>query len=148
MSIFAKAKKAKENKKGFTLVELIVVIVILAILAALLVPALLKWIDKAREKQVVIDGRTAYLAAQTVASEEYGSNNTLDTTVSFDSTTTGDSVGARMAELTDSTNTYSATATFKDNKIDVFVYNDSTLGYTATLKVVDGQGTWTTVKNP
>ena len=35
-SIFEKAKRAKENKKGFTLVELIVVLVILAILAAIL----------------------------------------------------------------------------------------------------------------
>ncbi|MCR1840465.1 type II secretion system protein [Murimonas intestini] len=71
-SIFAKAKKARENKKGFTLVELIVVLVILAILAAILVPALLGWIDKAKEKQIVLNARTAYLAAQTLASEEYG----------------------------------------------------------------------------
>ena len=41
----------KTNNKGFTLVELIVVLVILAILAAILVPALLGYIDKAREKQ-------------------------------------------------------------------------------------------------
>ena len=41
-------KKLKE-KKGFTLVELIVVLVILAILAALLIPALTKYIDKAKE---------------------------------------------------------------------------------------------------
>ncbi len=72
MSLFAKAKKARENKKGFTLVELIVVLVILAILAAILVPALLGWIDKAKEKQIVLDARSAYLAAQTLASEEYG----------------------------------------------------------------------------
>lgn len=70
-SIFEKAKRAKENKKGFTLVELIVVLVILAILAAILVPALLGWIDKAKEKQVVLEGRVVLMAAQTVASEEY-----------------------------------------------------------------------------
>ena len=38
----------ERNNKGFTLVELIVVLVILAILAAILVPALLGYIDKAR----------------------------------------------------------------------------------------------------
>lgn len=61
----------KENKKGFTLVELIVVLVILAILAAILVPALLGWIDKAKEKQILLDARNAYIAAQEVISEDY-----------------------------------------------------------------------------
>ena len=37
----------KNNRKGFSLVELIVVLVILAILAALLIPALLGYIDRA-----------------------------------------------------------------------------------------------------
>lgn len=71
MSIFAKAKKARENKKGFTLVELIVVIVILAILAAILVPALLGWIDNAREKQLVLNANNLQKAAQAMASEKY-----------------------------------------------------------------------------
>ena len=74
MNLFAKAKAAKEkrgSKKGFTLVELIVVLVILAILMAILVPSLVKWIDKAKDKQILIDARTAYLAAQTLASEHY-----------------------------------------------------------------------------
>lgn len=70
-SIFARAKKARESKKGFTLVELIVVLVILAILAAILVPALLGWIDKAKEKQIVLEARNAYLACQEVTSEDY-----------------------------------------------------------------------------
>lgn len=61
----------KKDNKGFTLVELIVVIVILAILAALLVPALVGWIDKAREKSYAVEARTAYLAAQTLVSENY-----------------------------------------------------------------------------
>ena len=47
-------KKKMENK-GFTLVELIVVLVILAILAAILVPALLGYIDRAKEKQYVLN---------------------------------------------------------------------------------------------
>ena len=78
MSIFAKAKKAKENKKGFTLVELIVVLVILAVLAAILVPALLGWIDKAKEKQYVLEARNITLAAQAVAVERYSKLNAED----------------------------------------------------------------------
>ena len=63
----------KKNNKGFTLVELIVVLVILAILAAILVPALLGWIDKAREKSTMSNAEAAYVAAQGLATEYYGS---------------------------------------------------------------------------
>ena len=53
MKLMERIKKAKENKKGFTLVELIVVLVILAILAAILLPTLTGYIDKANEKKAV-----------------------------------------------------------------------------------------------
>ena len=66
----------KTNNKGFTLVELIVVLVILAILAAILVPALLGYIDKAREKQVTTNAEAAYVAAQALATEYYGKTAT------------------------------------------------------------------------
>ena len=68
----------KRNDKGFTLVELIVVLVILAILAAILVPALLGYIDKAREKQITTNAEAAYVAAQAKATEFYGKNLTAD----------------------------------------------------------------------
>ena len=70
----------KNNNKGFTLVELIVVLVILAILAAILVPALLGWIDKAREKQVTTNAEAAYIAAQALATEYYGITAPADLT--------------------------------------------------------------------
>ena len=63
-----------KDKKGFTLVELIVVLVILAILAAILVPALLGYIDKAREKQITTNAHAAYVATQAILDEEYGLN--------------------------------------------------------------------------
>ena len=64
-------KKLKKNKKkGFTLVELIVVLVILAILAALLIPALTGYINKAKEKSITAETRSAVMAAQTLVDEE------------------------------------------------------------------------------
>ena len=68
-------KKFKNDNKGFTLVELIVVLVILAILAAILVPALLGYIDEAKQKQIVLEGKSVYTAAQAVASEMYAKDD-------------------------------------------------------------------------
>ena len=62
-----------KKRGGFTLVELIVVLVILAILAALLIPALIGYIDKSKRDQVVAETRMLHEAVQTVASEAYGS---------------------------------------------------------------------------
>ena len=64
-------KKLKKDNKGFTLVELIVVIVILAILAAILVPALLGYIDKAKQQQAVLNAKSALTAAQAEMSTLY-----------------------------------------------------------------------------
>ena len=61
----------KKDQNGFTLVELIVVLVILAILAALLVPALLGYIDKAKEAKYLEEARSIYTAIQAVNDENY-----------------------------------------------------------------------------
>ena len=67
-----RANNSKKNKSlGFTLVELIVVLVILAILAAILIPALLGWIDKARKKQDLLEAKNCLTAAQAEFSSAY-----------------------------------------------------------------------------
>ena len=66
------------RKKGFTLVEVIVVLVILGILAAILVPALLGWIDKARNQDAILECRSVVMAAQGKVAEIYAKNSRLD----------------------------------------------------------------------
>ena len=73
----------KNNNKGFTLVELIVVLVILAILAAILVPALLGYIDRAREKQYVLNAKSALTATQAEFTALYGEGKDLVSSNAF-----------------------------------------------------------------
>jgi prepilin-type N-terminal cleavage/methylation domain-containing protein len=61
----------KKKNQGFTLVELIVVLVILAILAAILVPALLGYIDRAKQQQIVLNAKSCLTAAQAEMSSMY-----------------------------------------------------------------------------
>lgn len=140
MSFFARAKKAKENKKGFTLVELIVVMVILVILAAILVPALTKWIDKAREKQIVVDARTAYLAAQTLGSEAYGTGASGAEEIRGAVT---DEAILDLAELKDKGTI--ATLTYDDTgKVIAFAFTEN--GVTVQLNGIEtGTPSWSTV---
>ena len=69
-------KLGKSSKKGFTLVELIVVIVILAVLAAMLVPALVGYIDRAKKEKDYQAASVVYAAAQAAITEAYG-NGTI-----------------------------------------------------------------------
>ena len=51
---------------------------IAGILAAILVPALLGYIDRAKDNQDILNARTLYTSAQTVASEYYGKDKIIN----------------------------------------------------------------------
>lgn len=110
--------KMRNNKKGFTLVEVIVVLVILAILAAVLIPSLTGYIDKANEKVAIAECRSAVMAAQTLASEQYGEKKTAPAVTDTDI--------QKLAEVTGT-----STITWNSFKVATLTYV-STNGYTVT----------------
>lgn len=118
-------RKLKENKKkGFTLVELIVVLVILAILAALLIPALVGYIDRAKEKQIISETRSCVMAAQTIADEEYAKNGKSIKDIDQVGDTAADTAGAAVIELAD-VKDGSVTFTTKKGKVDELTYTNA-----------------------
>jgi type IV pilus assembly protein PilA len=68
-------KLRKNSKKGFTLVEIIVVLVIIAILLAALAPVMIGWINDARDRAAMAEGRTVLVAAQSVLTEAVSMNH-------------------------------------------------------------------------
>ena len=146
-------KKLRKDNKGFTLVELIVVLVILAILAAILVPALLGYIDDARNKQLQLHGKSVYTAAQTAASKMYAkykipSENQADFIAEV----------KRLSEIstfTDSTNTTTKAYILfvKDANDPKSEYVVSNVIYTedgkvfVTMKSSSGKDAWNTEDN-
>ena len=58
-------KKAKENKKGFTLAELLIVVAIIAVLVAISIPIFTSQLEKAREATDLANIRAAYAEACT-----------------------------------------------------------------------------------
>lgn len=148
MKFFRNMYQKSKEQKGFTLVEMIVVLVIIAILAAITIPALLKYIDKAKDKQLVINARTAYLAAETAASEAYAANKTIasGSSITFGNNSGTDGTGfiKNAEDLTGiEKSKYTCTVTFGDKwKIKSVVYDDLGKSKKATLNLTSSSTEW------
>ena len=66
------------NKKGFTLVELLAVIVILAVLILLALPAVLRTMERARDRAFITEANTIIRAAETARAEHEMTATFLD----------------------------------------------------------------------
>ena len=68
-------KKAKENKKGFTLAELLIVVAIIAVLVAISIPIFNSQLEKSREATDMANIRAAYAEVQAAALAEETTGN-------------------------------------------------------------------------
>ena len=142
-------KKMKNDNKGFTLVELIVVLVILAILAAILIPALLGYIDEAKNKQLEIHGKSVYTAAQAVASKMYAKNaEPASSTTEMDGSNANSKYFEDEVVKISELSTFAATAT---NVKAVVTFGDTGTKKAYTVQSVayteDNGNTWIEWKN-
>lgn len=144
MKMMNRLKKMKENKKGFTLVELIVVLVILAILAAMLVPALLGYIDRAREGKYNEEIHSIYTAMQVLEDEAYakapGTHSDYDATNGYKKL---DDI-VSPTDVTGLSNVTYNEGTYSDAKKHEF---HTIKGFTVTFKSQDGSTVTATMDN-
>lgn len=76
-------KKAKKNKKGFTLAELLIVVAIIAVLVAISIPIFSTQLEKSRDAVTVSNLRAAYAeaSAEYLTSSSAGDGASIDKTI-------------------------------------------------------------------
>lgn len=146
MNIFKQKLKKNNNKKGFTLVEIIVVLVILAILAAAAVPTMLGFVEDSKGKAEIANARAAYIACQSIATEEFASGAATKSltvgatpgtyTIAATEGTAGDTNAPKLNKMlgADMTGAKVTPTIDANGKVTTIVYVDSDNKYKVTIK--------------
>lgn len=81
-------RKAKNNKKGFTLAELLIVVAIIAVLVAISIPIFTAQLEKSRDAVSVSNIRAAYAeaSAEYLTGDTNGTADTVDVKAEFKGT--------------------------------------------------------------
>ena len=114
-------KKAKENKKGFTLAELLIVVAIIAVLVAISIPIFTSQLEKSREATDLANLRAAYAEA---------SVNALDSKNSTGLAVTPQMVSTGKLEKVDT----SSVTWYDLSTLDITTGKEYTVSVTATVE--------------
>lgn len=141
-------KKLRKNDKGFTLVELIVVLVILALLAAILVPALLGYIDKAKKEKNYQAAQEVHTAVQALATESYGKGDAKPTMSLDDIKNLAGIDDLSKVVVVFKSSPTDTKVKFQVSSMSVQFSSDSAATYYTYQKNADGKYTWEATKEP
>ena len=97
-------KKAKENKKGFTLAELLIVVAIIAVLVAISIPIFNAQLEKSREATDMANIRAAYAEVAADALTDPDNNHTAtvslkQTQAKWQTDTNQDIAGVKLSAI-------------------------------------------------
>lgn len=136
-------KKAKENKKGFTLAELLIVVAIIAVLVAISIPIFTSQLEKSREATDLSNIRAAY--AECSAALLTGANDAANG-VTYTAPTNGaddTATATKDVKLNQKVAEWATDATTEIAGKKVSELPETTGSVTITVKA---DGTWTIVE--
>ena len=102
----------------------------------MLIPALTGYIDKAKDKDIIAETRSAVMATQTLVDEEYAGKD-VGSAVEFDK---GNVTVTNITELAEIDGTIDGVEINKDGKVTKLVYTKD--GKTCTYSVAGNKGTY------